>query len=174
MEGSEAFEGSEGSRSVPEGPKGRRVQSVPESLFTFWSSCDSFCRFCPFLQPLPFFGSFLFGSSDFFAHSPTTSRYVDWVFLGNCGDFGVILGIIVMTALYPELLSSTQFYISGYFWVFLGVIVMTALYPVLPSVTQCYSVLPSSTQTTAPPKKKTTSNLFCPIILYTFVSNKLL
>ena len=32
---------------------------------------------------------------------------------------------------------------SGYFWVILGIIVMTALYPELPSSTQCYPVLPT-------------------------------
>ena len=36
--------------------------------------------------------------------------------------------------------------ISGYFWVFVGIIVMTALYPELPSSTQSYPVLPSVTQ----------------------------
>jgi hypothetical protein len=32
--------------------------------------------------------------------------------------------------------------ISGYFWIFLGIIVMTALYPELPRATQFYPVLP--------------------------------
>ena len=35
---------------------------------------------------------------------------------------------------------------AGYFWVFLGIIVMTALFPVLPSSTQSYPELPRATQ----------------------------